>query len=104
MLTADRQFPVASRNYTSEDMLNPDAIAETYWHLAHQDRSACQWNSRCVPSRRNSDRMRPEGARSATAQPSQASAAESRENILDERWSSSIICDAGQQSKASRDW
>ena len=23
-----------------EDMLNPDAIAETYWHLAHQDRSA----------------------------------------------------------------
>jgi NAD(P)-dependent dehydrogenase (short-subunit alcohol dehydrogenase family) len=22
-----------------EDMLNPDAIAETYWHLAHQDRS-----------------------------------------------------------------
>jgi len=27
-------------NMTSEDMLNPDAIAETYWHLAHQDRSA----------------------------------------------------------------
>jgi NAD(P)-dependent dehydrogenase (short-subunit alcohol dehydrogenase family) len=25
---------------TNEDMLNPDAIAETYWHLAHQDRSA----------------------------------------------------------------
>jgi NAD(P)-dependent dehydrogenase (short-subunit alcohol dehydrogenase family) len=23
-----------------EDMLSPDAIAETYWHLAHQDRSA----------------------------------------------------------------
>lgn len=23
-----------------EDLLNPDAIAETYWHLAHQDRSA----------------------------------------------------------------
>ncbi len=23
-----------------EDMLNPDAIADTYWHLAHQDRSA----------------------------------------------------------------
>src|SRR5713226_6583640 len=23
-----------------QDMLNPDAIAETYWHLAHQDRSA----------------------------------------------------------------
>jgi len=23
-----------------EDMLKPDAIAETYWHLAHQDRSA----------------------------------------------------------------
>jgi NAD(P)-dependent dehydrogenase (short-subunit alcohol dehydrogenase family) len=27
-------------SYTSEDMLSPDAIAETYWHLAHQDRSA----------------------------------------------------------------
>jgi NAD(P)-dependent dehydrogenase (short-subunit alcohol dehydrogenase family) len=27
-------------NYTSEDMLNPDAIAETYWHLVHQHRSA----------------------------------------------------------------
>jgi len=24
----------------TEDMLSPDAIAETYWHLAHQDRSA----------------------------------------------------------------
>ena len=23
-----------------EDMLDPDAIADTYWHLAHQDRSA----------------------------------------------------------------
>src|SRR6516162_1927534 len=23
-----------------EDMLDPDSIAETYWHLAHQDRSA----------------------------------------------------------------
>ncbi|HVN90770.1 MAG TPA: SDR family NAD(P)-dependent oxidoreductase [Candidatus Binataceae bacterium] len=23
-----------------EDMLNPDAIADTYWHIAHQDRSA----------------------------------------------------------------
>jgi NAD(P)-dependent dehydrogenase (short-subunit alcohol dehydrogenase family) len=27
-------------NFTAEDMLSPDAIAETYWHLAHQDRSA----------------------------------------------------------------
>jgi len=27
-------------NYTAEDLLSPDAIAETYWHLAHQDRSA----------------------------------------------------------------
>ncbi|HVA68956.1 MAG TPA: SDR family NAD(P)-dependent oxidoreductase [Candidatus Binataceae bacterium] len=25
---------------TKDDMLNPDAIAETYWNLAHQDRSA----------------------------------------------------------------
>lgn len=31
-----RQRPGVSK----EDMLNPDAIAETYWHLAHQDRSA----------------------------------------------------------------
>jgi NAD(P)-dependent dehydrogenase (short-subunit alcohol dehydrogenase family) len=27
-------------NVTKEDLLNPDAIAATYWHLAHQDRSA----------------------------------------------------------------
>ena len=27
-------------NLKKEDMLNPEAIAETYWHLAHQDRSA----------------------------------------------------------------
>jgi NAD(P)-dependent dehydrogenase (short-subunit alcohol dehydrogenase family) len=27
-------------NMSNEDMLSPDAIAETYWHLAHQDRSA----------------------------------------------------------------
>ena len=27
-------------NFTAEDMLSPEAIAETYWHLAHQDRSA----------------------------------------------------------------
>jgi NAD(P)-dependent dehydrogenase (short-subunit alcohol dehydrogenase family) len=32
----NRQRP----NLAKEDMLNPDAIAETYWHLAHQDRSA----------------------------------------------------------------
>ena len=25
---------------TEEDMLKPEAIAETYWHMAHQDRSA----------------------------------------------------------------
>ncbi len=31
-----RQRPNASK----EDLLNPDCIAETYWHLAHQDRSA----------------------------------------------------------------
>ena len=24
----------------NEDMLSPDAIAENYWYLAHQDRSA----------------------------------------------------------------
>lgn len=27
-------------NVKDEDLLKPDAIAETYWHLAHQDRSA----------------------------------------------------------------
>ena len=27
-------------NIEQEDMLAPSAIAETYWHLAHQDRSA----------------------------------------------------------------
>jgi NAD(P)-dependent dehydrogenase (short-subunit alcohol dehydrogenase family) len=27
-------------NFKNEDLLKPDAIAETYWHLAHQDRSA----------------------------------------------------------------
>jgi NAD(P)-dependent dehydrogenase (short-subunit alcohol dehydrogenase family) len=27
-------------NMSKEDMLSPDAIAETYWHLAHQDPSA----------------------------------------------------------------
>jgi NAD(P)-dependent dehydrogenase (short-subunit alcohol dehydrogenase family) len=32
----NRQIP----NLSKEDMLSPDAIAETYWHLAHQDRSA----------------------------------------------------------------
>jgi NAD(P)-dependent dehydrogenase (short-subunit alcohol dehydrogenase family) len=31
-----RQIPGLSK----EDMLSPDAIAESYWHLAHQDRSA----------------------------------------------------------------
>ena len=25
---------------TDEDLLKPDAIAATYWHIAHQDRSA----------------------------------------------------------------
>jgi NAD(P)-dependent dehydrogenase (short-subunit alcohol dehydrogenase family) len=27
-------------NVNKEDLLSPDAIAETYWHIAHQDRSA----------------------------------------------------------------
>ena len=26
--------------FTEEDMLKPEAIAETYWHMAHQDKSA----------------------------------------------------------------
>src|SRR5205807_8220472 len=32
----NRQRPGSSRDH----MLNPDAIAESYWHIAHQDRSA----------------------------------------------------------------
>jgi NADP-dependent 3-hydroxy acid dehydrogenase YdfG len=31
-----RRYP----QFKEEDMLKPDAIAETYWHLAHQDRSS----------------------------------------------------------------
>jgi hypothetical protein len=27
-------------NFKEEEMLKPSAIAETYWHLAHQDSSA----------------------------------------------------------------
>ena len=34
-----------------EDMLNPDAIAETYWHLAHQDRSAWTMETEVRPFR-----------------------------------------------------
>ena len=32
----DRDIP----GFKEEDMLKPEAIAETYWHLAHQDASA----------------------------------------------------------------
>ena len=33
-------LPDRDSSLKKEDMLRPDAIAETYWHLAHQDRSA----------------------------------------------------------------
>src|SRR5262245_44929490 len=33
-------LPGRDSSLKKEDMLRPDAIAETYWHLAHQDRSA----------------------------------------------------------------
>jgi len=33
-------IPGRERGLQSEDMLKPSGIAETYWHLAHQDRSA----------------------------------------------------------------
>jgi NAD(P)-dependent dehydrogenase (short-subunit alcohol dehydrogenase family) len=33
-------LPGRDLSLNKEDMLRPDAIAETYWHLAHQDRSA----------------------------------------------------------------
>jgi NAD(P)-dependent dehydrogenase (short-subunit alcohol dehydrogenase family) len=33
-------LPGRDLSLQAEDMLRPEAIAETYWHLAHQDRSA----------------------------------------------------------------
>jgi NAD(P)-dependent dehydrogenase (short-subunit alcohol dehydrogenase family) len=33
-------IPGRKRGLQPEDMLQPRSIAETYWHLAHQDRSA----------------------------------------------------------------
>ena len=36
MPTIRERFP----QMKEEDMLKPEAIAETYWHLAHQDRSS----------------------------------------------------------------
>lgn len=36
MPTIRQRFP----NLTADDMLKPSAIADSYWHLAHQDRSA----------------------------------------------------------------
>jgi len=38
-------------NLKKEDMLNPDAIADTYWHLAHQDRSAWSMEAEVRPFR-----------------------------------------------------
>ena len=34
------EIPGRATRMAKEDMLDPDAIAETYWHLAHQDRSS----------------------------------------------------------------
>lgn len=42
-INVDGSIDIPGRKIPSlkpEDMLNPDAIAETYWNLAHQDRSA----------------------------------------------------------------
>ena len=41
-INVDGGIDIPGRNLglNKEDMLRPDAIAETYWHLAHQDRSA----------------------------------------------------------------
>jgi len=42
-INVDGSIDIPGRNIPGmkkEDMLNPDAIAETYWNLAHQDRSA----------------------------------------------------------------
>lgn len=38
-------------NMKKEDMLSPDAIAETYWHIAHQDRSAWTMETELRPFR-----------------------------------------------------
>ncbi|MGH8012283.1 MAG: SDR family NAD(P)-dependent oxidoreductase [Candidatus Binataceae bacterium] len=42
-INVDGNIDIPGRDYgggTGEDLLKPEAIAETYWHLAHQDRSA----------------------------------------------------------------
>lgn len=42
-INVDGVIDIPGRNipqFTAEDMLKPEAIAETYWHMAHQDRSA----------------------------------------------------------------
>jgi NAD(P)-dependent dehydrogenase (short-subunit alcohol dehydrogenase family) len=41
-INVDGSIDIPGRNIglKKEDMLDPEAIAETYWHLAHQDRSA----------------------------------------------------------------
>jgi NAD(P)-dependent dehydrogenase (short-subunit alcohol dehydrogenase family) len=44
-----RQRPNAKK----EDLLSPDAIAETYWHLAHQDKSAWTMELELRPFKEN---------------------------------------------------
>lgn len=42
-INVDGIIDIPGRHYPQlkdEDLLKPEAIAETYWHLAHQDRSA----------------------------------------------------------------
>ena len=42
-INVDGVIDIPGRNipqFTAEDMLKPEAIAETYWHMAHQDKSA----------------------------------------------------------------
>ena len=42
-INVDGIIDIPGRNYpniSEEDMLKPEAIAETYWHMAHQDRSS----------------------------------------------------------------
>ena len=40
-------------NAKKEDLLSPDAIAETYWHLAHQHRSAWTMELELRPFKEN---------------------------------------------------
>jgi len=47
------------------DFLKPDAIAETYWHLAHQTGALGRWSWKSVRSKKSSNR--PGGGRGVSS-------------------------------------